>query len=99
MIPGSTSKCSEQALAAATTIYAKSDIVNVSDTTTTTDIATIVPHFEGFGGVLLLANTSGGNLGLTAAGNIAVARTIPDKMLVVLAYSKATGKWYPSAIS
>lgn len=99
MFPGLTTKVSENTLAAATTIYPKADVTFVSDTTTTTEIAEIVPPYGGFSGFLMLVNTSGNNIALATGGNIAVARTIPNLMMVPMAYSKDAGLWYPGAIS
>lgn len=98
MIPGMVSKVTESRLAAATTIYPQTDLINITDTTATTTIATCVPPFAGFSGVLFLANNSGGNLTLSG-GNFETARVVPDNMLVVMVYSKLSGKWFVSAIS
>jgi len=99
MFPGLTTKCSEEVASLTTTITPKNDIYRVTSTATTTVCTTIRPPYEGFSGVLLFVNDSGGNISLNTGGNIEVARTVPDNMLVPLVYSKLSGKWYPGAIS
>jgi hypothetical protein len=95
MIPGITSKLSEQNLAAATTIQQRTDIIRITDTTTTTQIATIIPAFSGFSGVCFLQNKSGANMTLTTAGNVVGAGsfTIISNRMAVLVFSKLEGKW------
>lgn len=95
MIPGITSKLSEQNLAAATSIQQHTDIVRITDTTTTTQIATIIPAFAGFSGVLFLQNKSGANMTLTTAGNIVGSGsiTVLSTRMAVLVFSKLEAKW------
>ena len=95
MFPGTTSKCSESVLASATTIFPKTDIVRLTGTTA---IATIVPPYAGFSGILILVPT-GGNVATTTAGNISAVVTMVDEQSCVLVYSKTAEKWYPGAIS
>lgn len=95
MIPGLTTKVSEANVAAATTVIAKSDVIRVTDTTTTTQIATITPAFGGFSGVCFVQNKSGASLTLTTAGNIAGTGsiTVLNQRMAVLIFSKLEGKW------
>ena len=97
MIPGTTTKISEELITAAATINPTKDLVRL---TGTTSIATINPgHFGGgFSGILIIVPT-GGNVATLTTGNIAVAVTMPDKRATVLVFSKTTGVWYPGAIS
>lgn len=96
MLPGSTTKLSESVLASAATIDPKTDLVRL---TGSTDIATINPHYGGgFPGIIILVPTDG-TLGLLTTGNISVAVTMAQNRATVLVYSKATGVWYPGAIS
>ena len=99
MIPGITSKMSEGALALATTIYPKTDLVRVTDTTSTTVVATISPAFEGFSGFLVLANRSGASLTTVTTGNILTAVTVGVNVAVLFIYSKSEGKWIPGALA
>lgn len=95
MFPGLTTKVSEANVAAATSINQKSDIVRITDTTTTTQVATIVPAFGGFSGVCFLQNKSGASMTLTTAGNIAGTGsiTVLNQRMAVLVFSKLEGKW------
>lgn len=96
MIPGTTTKVSEEVVASATTITPKADLVRLTGTTA---VATIVPAFGGgFSGILLVVPLDGG-VATTTAGNISTVVTMPQNRVTVLVFSKATGKWYPGAIS
>lgn len=96
MIPGITTKLSEDILASAATIYPKSDIVRLTGTTA---IATIIPSFGGgFSGILFLVPT-GGNVATTTTGNIKNAVTMVDEQVCVLVYIKSEDKWHAGAIS
>lgn len=100
MIPGTTTKLSEETIALATTIYPKKDMIHVTSTTSTTVASTIVPAFGGgFSGILVVVNRSGADITTTTAGNIATAVTIGQSVATVLVYSKLTGKWYPGALA
>lgn len=99
MIPGITSKISEELVACATTIKARTDLVRINSTTSTTVIATITPAFGGFSGVMILTNESGANITTVTTGNIMAARTIPVNMPILFVYSKEEEKWFPGAIS
>jgi hypothetical protein len=91
MIPGTTSKLSETTVASAASIDAKSDVVLV---TGTTQVNTIIPHFGGgFGGLLILIPTAGSVI-LGTSGNILVGITAVINRAVYLNYVKSTGKWY-----
>lgn len=95
MIPGLTSKLSEEVLASATSISPKTDVVYLTGTTA---IATIVPPYGGFSGILFVVPT-GGAVATTTAGNIAAVVTMTDLMPCVFIYSKLNQQWYPGAIS
>jgi len=95
MIPGTTSKLSESTLASASSITPLTDLVNLTGSTA---IATIVPPYGGFSGILILTPKDG-TLGLLTTGNIAIAVTMPLNRATVLVYSKANNVWYPGAIS
>lgn len=99
MFSGYTSKVSEQNIALATTIAPLSDVVHVTDTTSTTVAATIIPPFAGFGGIMVIINRSGGNITTVTTGNIATAVTIPQNLSCVFIFSFGQSKWYPGAIS
>lgn len=96
MIPGTTTKLSEQTLASAASISPKADLVKV---TGTTSIATITPAFGGgFSGILVIVPEDG-NVATLTTGNIAVAVTMAQNRASVLVYSKENNVWYPGAIS
>lgn len=96
MIPGLTTKISEELVASTTSIVAKSDLIRLSGSTA---IATIKPNFGGgFSGILVIVPIDG-NVATTTAGNIAVVVTMAQNRATVLVYSKAADKWYPGAIS
>jgi len=99
MFPGLTSKISEGNYALATTIYPQSDLVRVTDTTSTTVLATIAPPFGGFSGITFIQNASGANMTTVTTGNILTAVTIGDKALVVFVYSAALGKYIVGALA
>jgi hypothetical protein len=99
MFPGKTSKVSEENIALATTIYPKSDLVRVTDTTSTTVVATIAAPFGGFGGVTFLQNASGAAITTVTTGNILTAVSIGDKALVVMVYSQILGKYIVGALA
>lgn len=95
MIPGLTTKLSETSVAAAASIFAKSDIVRITDTTNTTQLTTIVPGAAGFSQICLLQNKSGASITLVTTGNIAGTGTITvlNQRMAVLAFSKLEQKW------
>ena len=95
MLPGLTTRVSEEAISLTTSITPKSDLVRVTSTATTTACATIVPAYQGFSGVLFLANKSGASITLTTAGNIAGTGTITvlNQRMAVLVFSAVEGKW------
>lgn len=96
MIPGLTTKLSEQSVASAATVDVTTDILKV---TGTTSIATLTPHFGGgFSGLVVIWPTDG-NVATLTTGNIAVAVTMPQNRATLLVYSKLSGTWAPGAIS
>jgi hypothetical protein len=99
MFPGLTSKISEAAIPLATTIYPKTDLIRVTDTTSTTVVATITPAFGGFGGFLVICNRSGNDITTVTTGNILTAVTIGDNAAVVFIYSMSEAKWLPGALA
>lgn len=99
MIPGTTTKLSESIVAAATTIYPKSDLVHITDTTSTTVLSTISPPYSGFSGIMVLVNRSGANMTTVTTGNIATAVTIGQNVAIAMVYSKVQSKWYMGALA
>ena len=95
MYPGRNSRMSEDVVASTTTITPKSDLVRV---TGTTNIATIIPPFAGFAGILVLVPTDG-TVNTVTTGNISVAVAMAQNRATVLVYSKKNSTWYPGAIS
>lgn len=96
MIPGLTTKLSEQLVASTTSLEVTTDVLYVSGTT---NIATLVPHFGGgFSGLVIIVPTTG-NIATVTTGNILVAVTMPQNRATVLVYSKMNGTWAPGAIS
>jgi hypothetical protein len=95
MIPGLTTKLSESNIAAAASVFAKSDIVRVTDTTSTTVLTTIVPGAAGFSQVIFLQNKSGANITLVTTGNVTGAGTFTfaNQEMAVLVFSKIEQKW------
>ena len=96
MIPGLTTRLSESQLVTATTILPKSDVVFVSGTTA---VATIVPPFEGFSGIIFLVATDAAGFATTTAGNIQLVVSLTANVATAFIYSKKNAKWYPGAIS
>lgn len=97
MIPGITSKISESIVVLSSTIYPKSDMVHITDTSTTTVAVTIVPPYEGFSGVMFLVNRSGNAITATTAGNVIAAISLANNQMITLVYSKLAGKWIPGS--
>jgi len=96
MLPGITSKLSEASVASATTIVQETDLIRLTGSTT---VQTIRPNFGGgFSGVLFIVPIDG-SVATGTSGNIAAAVTMVQNQVCVLVYSKATGLWYPGAIS
>ncbi len=98
MIPGITTKISEQIIALTTTIRPEADLVRVTSTASTTVVATIIPAFSGQSGIMLFVNQSGASLTTVTSGNIQTAITVADAALVVMAYSHQTSKWIVGAL-
>lgn len=99
MIPGITSKISESNIALATTVSPETDLVKVTDTTSTTVVTTIIPHYAGQSGIMILANQSGANITTLTTGNITTAVTIGANVAVLMVYSKLTSKWIVGALA
>ena len=99
MFPGLTTKVSEANIALATTITPQSDVIHVTDTTSTTVMNTIIPPYGGFSGMMFVINRSGANITTVTSGNIISAVTIPVNLSCVFVYSMSQAKWYPGAIS
>lgn len=96
MIPGTVSKLSRGVYASAATIEPKEELVKLTGSTA---IATIVPPFGAGHNCILYLVPVDGTLGLLTTGNIAVAVTMAQDRLTVLAYDYVSDKWYPGAIS
>lgn len=96
MFPGITTKISETVAASTTTIDVKTDLIRLTGSTA---IATLNPHYGGgFSGICVLVPVDG-TVATVTTGNIAVAVTMAQNRATVMVYSKATGVWYPGAIS
>jgi hypothetical protein len=95
MIPGLTTKLSETNVAAAASIFAKSDIVRITDTTSTTQLTTIVPGAAGFSQVIFLQNKTAASITLLTTGNIVAVGsiTVLSNRMAVLVFSKLEQKW------
>ena len=91
MLPGIMSKMSDRSLPASTLLTPKTDVVRI---TTTTPIVNIQPPFTGSSGILFLIPIAA--FTWTNAGNIAIGGTSQVGRVVVMIYSRITGKWYPS---
>lgn len=100
MIPGITTKISESIAALTTTgLNPETDLIRVTDTTSTTVLTTVIPHYSGQAGILLFVNASGNNITTLTTGNILTAITIGNNALVVMVYSKLTTKWIVGALA
>lgn len=95
MYPGQTTRLSPRTVASALTIDASYDVLYMTGATA---IATIKPR-QLMGDQLLYLIPVTGNLDLTAAGNIIAARTMLVNTVTTLIYSRALGKWFPSALA
>jgi len=96
MIPGTTTKLSEETIASAAAISPRADLVKLTGTTT---IANIFGQFGGgFSGILMLVPLDG-TVATTTTGNIAVNVSMAQNRVTVLVYSKLQNAWYPGAIS
>lgn len=96
MYPGAFSKLSESTLASAATLTPKTELVRVTGTAAIVNIT--VPPTSGFSTILYLVAI--GVFTWTAAGNIAVAGTATTaNSMIIMTFSKATGKWYPSRVA
>jgi len=95
MIPGLTTKLSETNVAAAASIFAKSDVVRVTDTTSTTVLTTIVPGGAGFSQVIFLQNKTAAAITIVTTGNVSGQGTftIAINRMAVLVFSKLEAKW------
>jgi len=90
MIPGSQSKLADSVVASADTIFAKTDIVRVTGSTT---INTILSPLQGSCLMLVLIPVDGAvTLGTT--GNILVGIAMAQNRAVWLVWNKTVGKWY-----
>jgi hypothetical protein len=98
MIPGLTTKLSEETIASAATITAKTDLVRV---TGSTQVDTIRPNFGGgFSGILFFVPVDG-NVTISTTGNVLGGGSITalQNKVTVLVFSKTAGKWYTHALS
>jgi len=93
MIPGITTRISEAVVALTTTISPEADLIRVTDTTSTTVMTTVIPHFAGQSGVMIVVNQSGANITTVTTGNILTATTIGQNIGVLFTFSKLTSKW------
>jgi hypothetical protein len=99
MIPGITTKLSEESIASTTTIAPLSDLVLVSGTTA---VATITPPPNWGGrssGIMILVATDAAGFATVTTGNIALAVSLTTGKATVFVWSASQAKWYPGAIS
>lgn len=99
MFPGLTTRVSESDIALAASIKPLSDVIIVTDTTSTTAVATIIPPYAGFSGVMIVVNRSGNNITTVTTGNIATATTIGQNVATLLTYVKSIDKWIVGALA
>lgn len=96
MFAGLNSKLSQETVASGATVTFSRDFVRI---TGTTSLATIKENFGGgFSGLVYVVPVDG-NVATLTTGNIAVAVTMPQNRVTVLAYSRKDNTWYPGAIS
>ena len=96
MIPGLTTKLSENVVASTTQISAKSDLIIVTGSTA---INEIIPNFGGgFSGIVAIVPIDG-TVALQTGQNIVAAVTMLQNRVTYLVYSKSQGLWYPHALS
>lgn len=96
MFPGLNTRLSQTTIASAASVSPlQADLVHITGSTA---IATIVPPFGGFSGIMILVPVDG-TLGLLTTGNISVAVTMAQNRATVMVYSKKNNTWYPGAIS
>lgn len=99
MIPGLTTKISEELISLTSTISPSSDLLHVTSTASTTVLKTINPPFGGSPGIQVILNRSGNNITTITTGNIATATTVGQNVAIVLVYSVLTGKYYVGALA
>ena len=99
MIPGIQTKVSEEVIALTTTITSLADVSHVTDTTSTTVLATILAPLQAFSILKIVINRSGANMTTVTTGNIATAVTLGTNVAILFTWSKLTGKWYPGALA
>jgi len=98
MIPGSTTKLTEEIVASAGTITVTKDLVRV---TGNTQIDTINPRFGGgFSGIVFLVPVDN-NVAVSTTGNVLGGGSITmlQNKVTVLVYSRGLGKWITHALS
>ena len=94
MIPGQSTKLSEEIVASATSITVRKDFVKL--TGVATPIANIFGQFGGgFSGIIWIWPSDAAIL-TTTTGNIQTAVTMPQNKLSCLIFSKLLNKWVPS---
>jgi len=96
MIPGITTKLSEDTVASATTMVVRTDLVRVTGSTSVTNI--LAQFGGGFSGICFLVPVDGA-ITLNTGGNIIKSVILPQNQVTVMVYSKKFGVWYPGAIS
>lgn len=89
MIPGSVTRLTEATVASTTSIDQKTDIIRVTGSTA---VATIVPQFPNFPGIVVVIPTDG-SIVLATTGNILVGITAVINRAVILIWSKEAQKW------
>lgn len=99
MIPGITTKISESVVSLATTINPETDLIRITSTASTTVMSTVIPHYSGQSGVMVVVNSSGADITTVTTGNILTATTIGVSVAVLFVYSKQTSKWIVGALA
>jgi len=95
MFQGTQTKLAETypAIASAASINPKTDIISISGTA---EITTIVKPNNGLGASSILFIIPTGAFTTALGGNIALASTGVVGKLLIMVYSRANDKWYPS---
>lgn len=97
MIPGyGASRIREEAVASATVITIKADLIRL---TGSTQVDTInAPLNVGRDGVLVAIYASDGAVTISAAGNVAVSQSLAQNRLYFYAFSTIAAKWIPHGV-
>jgi len=96
MIPGFTTKLTEEVIASAATIAPRADLVRLTGTVT---LAQINGQFGGgFSGVLFIVPVDGA-VTTTTTGNILAVQSMLQNRVAILVFSKGLNKWVQHALA